>query len=45
MAIGGINADNARLLIDAGADLIAVISAVFDTDDPQAATRRLADLF
>ena len=45
VAIGGINADNARLLIDAGADLIAVISAVFDTDDPQAATRRLADLF
>lgn len=45
VAIGGINADNARPLVDAGADLIAVISAVFDTDDPQAATRRLADLF
>jgi len=45
VAIGGINADNARPLIDAGADLIAVISAVFDADDPEAATRRLAALF
>lgn len=45
VAIGGINADNAGLLIDAGADLIAVISAVFDADDPEAATRRLAHLF
>ncbi|MCB1560089.1 MAG: thiamine phosphate synthase [Xanthomonadales bacterium] len=45
VAIGGINADNARLLIDAGADLIAAISAIFDADDPQAATRQLAHLF
>jgi len=34
VAIGGIDADNARTLIDAGADAVAVISAVFAHDDP-----------
>jgi thiamine-phosphate pyrophosphorylase len=33
VAIGGIDADNARMLIDAGADAVAVISAVFKHDD------------
>lgn len=39
VAIGGITADNAAPLIDAGADLIAVISGVFDASDPAAAVR------
>ncbi len=41
VAIGGINADNARLLIDAGADLLAVISAIFGANDIESATREL----
>lgn len=45
VAIGGITIDNAQPLIDAGADLIAVISAVFDADDITAAARQLAMLF
>ena len=39
VAIGGITPDNARRLVDAGADLIAVISGVFDAADPVAAAR------
>ncbi|MEO8509127.1 MAG: thiamine phosphate synthase [Betaproteobacteria bacterium] len=34
VAIGGITADNARSLATAGADAVAVISAVFAHDDP-----------
>jgi len=45
VAIGGITADNARPLIEAGADLLAVISDVFDAPDPAAAVRRYAPLF
>lgn len=45
VAIGGIDGDNAGSLIAAGADLVAVISALFDADDPRAATRRIAALF
>ena len=37
VAIGGITPDNARSLVDAGADLVAVISGVYDADDPVAA--------
>lgn len=37
VAIGGIRPDNARTLIDAGADLIAVVGGVFDAPDPAAA--------
>ena len=37
VAIGGITPDNARPLVDAGADLIAVISGVYDAADPVAA--------
>lgn len=36
-AIGGITPDNARPLIDAGADLIAVIGGLFDAPDPRSA--------
>ncbi len=39
VAIGGITPDNARPLVDAGADLLAVISGVFDAPDPAAAVR------
>lgn len=39
VAIGGITPDNARSVIDAGADLIAVISGVFDAPDPVAAAQ------
>lgn len=39
VAIGGITPDNAPSLIDAGADLVAVISGVFDAADPAAAVR------
>ena len=38
VAIGGITPDNARPLVAAGADLIAVISGVFGADDPVRAT-------
>lgn len=44
-AIGGITPDNALAVIEAGADMVAVISAVFGTRDPRAATQRLAALF
>jgi thiamine-phosphate pyrophosphorylase len=35
-AIGGITLDNAGMLFEAGADLVAVISDVFGADDPYA---------
>ena len=37
VAIGGITPDNARSLVEAGADLVAVISGVYDAADPVAA--------
>ena len=45
VAIGGITPDNARPLIDAGADLIAVISGVFDAPDPIKAARAYLSCF
>lgn len=45
VAIGGITPDNGGDLINAGADYLAVISAVFGADDVRAAARRFADLF
>ena len=45
VAIGGITPDNGRIVIAAGADLIAVISGVFDAPDPLAAARAYAALF
>src|SRR3546814_9421032 len=36
VAIGGITPDNARQLVAAGADMVAVISGVFDAPDPVA---------
>jgi thiamine-phosphate pyrophosphorylase len=45
VAIGGITLDNAMLLIDAGADALAVISAVFNVSDVAVATRKFCHLF
>lgn len=42
VAIGGITPDNAATLVAAGADLLAVISGVFDAPDPPAAARAYA---
>ncbi len=41
VGIGGIKAHNAASVIAAGADGVAVISAIFDADDPEAAARQL----
>ncbi len=43
--IGGITLANAPLLINAGADMIAVISAVFSQPDSQYAARQFSALF
>lgn len=43
VGIGGIDATNARDVIEAGADGVAVISAITDTGDPEAATRALRE--
>lgn len=46
VAIGGITADNGASLVAAGADVLAVVSAVFGSGDgARAAAQRLADLF
>ncbi|QNP41515.1 thiamine phosphate synthase [Lysobacter solisilvae (ex Woo and Kim 2020)] len=45
VAIGGITPDNARPLVATGADLLAVISGVFDAPDPAAATRAYLSCF
>ena len=45
VAIGGITPDNAPLLLEAGADALAVVSAVFAQPDIRTAARRFANLF
>ncbi|HUS82135.1 MAG TPA: thiamine phosphate synthase [Dehalococcoidia bacterium] len=45
VAIGGINEGNIDEVIEAGADAVAVISAVCLADDVEAAARRLASRF
>lgn len=45
VAIGGITAQNATALVDAGADALAVISAVFDVADCQVAAQKFSKLF
>ena len=45
VAIGGITPDNAPALVDAGADALAVVSAVFAQPDIRAAAGRFAVLF
>ena len=44
VAIGGITPDNARPLVDAGADFIAVCQAVWGKDDPAAAAEAFAEV-
>ena len=45
VAIGGITPDNVHAAVAAGADLVAVISGVFDAPDPVAAARICAAAF
>jgi thiamine-phosphate pyrophosphorylase len=45
VAIGGITAENARVLARAGASAVAVITAVFDVPDVEAAARAIASAF
>lgn len=42
-AIGGVNPDRAESAIRAGADGVAAIGALWDSDDPSVATRALLD--
>jgi len=44
VAIGGITPDNAAPLVRAGADFLAVCSAVWGADDPAAVVRRLGEV-
>ena len=44
VAIGGITPDNARPLVAAGADFLAVCQAVWGADDPGEAVRRFQDV-
>lgn len=45
VAIGGITADNAGSLIEAGADAVAVVVALFDAADVENEARRFTQLF
>ncbi|MEX2469076.1 MAG: thiamine phosphate synthase, partial [Pseudohongiellaceae bacterium] len=45
VAIGGINADNGRSLIAAGADMLAVIQGLFGTEDVTTSAAGLVALF
>jgi len=45
VAIGGITAQNGAQVIEAGADALAVISAVFSASDIEGAARRFSNLF
>jgi thiamine-phosphate pyrophosphorylase len=45
VAIGGLNAANAPDIIQAGADAVAVVSAICSAEDPFAATRSLVYCF
>lgn len=45
VAIGGITPDNGRLLVDAGAEFIATVSAIYGASDTHAAAADMAALF
>ncbi|MEA1890614.1 MAG: thiamine phosphate synthase [Pseudomonadota bacterium] len=45
VAIGGIVAENAGILISSGASAVAVISGVFSTQDPLLSSRKITALF
>jgi thiamine-phosphate pyrophosphorylase len=44
VAIGGITPDNAKPLVDAGADFLAVSQAVWGKDDAAAAVKAFAEV-
>jgi thiamine-phosphate pyrophosphorylase len=44
VAIGGLNESNIKEVVKAGADCIAVVSAICAADQPEAAARRLNDI-
>ena len=44
-AIGGINVENAQLVLETGVDGISVITSVFGSNDPEKASRELMKLF
>lgn len=44
VGIGGVTSDNASEVVAAGADGVAVISAITTADDPAAATQQLAEI-
>jgi len=45
VAIGGITLDNAPSLVEAGADYLAVISAVFGVSDTRHSAQRFTNLY
>ncbi|HQT26155.1 MAG TPA: thiamine phosphate synthase [Burkholderiales bacterium] len=45
VAIGGITPENGGLLIESGADALAVISSLFDVPDTAAAAKQFSELF
>ena len=45
VAIGGITLENAHSLLAAGADSVAVVTALFEAPDTRAAAQRFRDLF
>lgn len=45
VVIGGMTRENAAVLVDAGADMVAVISSVYFAGDPEGAARELTCLF
>lgn len=45
VAIGGITPDNGRSLVDAGADFIATVSAIYGAHDTRVAAANMAALF
>jgi thiamine-phosphate pyrophosphorylase len=45
MAIGGLNATNSAAVLEAGADGLAIVSAIVGADDPKAAAAAVARLF
>lgn len=44
-AIGGIDLSNAKSLVENGADMLAVISALYEADEPKAAAEKFVSLF
>jgi thiamine-phosphate pyrophosphorylase len=45
VAIGGITPDNGAPLVEAGADFLATVSAVFGASDVRAEAQRFAAIF